>query len=130
MFLGLLEMDERFAFLALAKKVIFSDQRIAQKEKVLFKAMQQEVEIMDDSLEGDVTEEDLAQLPDDIAMLCATFKSKKSQISALMELIGLGYVDGEFVQSEQHIIYEIAQHFDMIKEETDNYIEWASRLYT
>ncbi len=128
MFLSLLNPKEKIAFLALAKKVIVSDKVIAQSEVILFKSMRREMEIIDEVM-GDISEEDIDSLPDDISQLCAEFSTKKSKISALMELIGLGFVDGKFVPQEREVIYDIAHHLGIRREETDSYIDWATRLY-
>lgn len=130
MFLNLLTPREKVAFLALAKKVIISDRVIAPSEETLFKSMQQELELVDYALHEEIKDEDIVNLPRDIAHLCEEFTSRKSKISALMELIGLGFVDGKFVAQEKKVIYEIAQNFGIKKNETDGYIDWASRLYS
>ena len=129
MFLSILNSKEKIAFLSLAKKLIISDEHIAENEKVLYHAMQQEMEILEDIMEDNISEEEIDKLPDDIPHLCDVFTSKKSKISALMELIALGFVDGKFVAQEQKIIYEVAEHFGISHEETMGYIEWANRLY-
>ena len=46
-----------------------------------------------------------------------------------MELIGIGFVDGQFVHEEQDVIYEIAHHMGISKEETTMYVDWARRVY-
>lgn len=129
MFLSLLSTREKVAFLALAKKVIVSDRIIAQSEMVRFKSMKQELEIMDELVDEKINESIVDNLPDNIPELCSEFVAKKTKVSALMELIGLGYVDGKFVQEEREIIYQIAHYFGIRKMETDSYIDWASRLY-
>lgn len=129
MFLNVLEPREKIAFLALAKKLILSDEDIADSEVVLLKSMRKEMEIIDEVMGDEITEEDIDSLPDDIPLLCKEFRSKKSKISALMELIGLSFVDGKFVPRERKIIYEVAAEFDISKTETESYIDWAARLF-
>ncbi|MDX2305378.1 MAG: hypothetical protein NW226_21385 [Microscillaceae bacterium] len=129
MFLSLLNPREKLAFLALAKKVIISDKIIAQSEMVLYKSMRREMDIMDELLGEDIKDYEIENLPTSISQLCAEFTTKKAKISALMELIGLGFVDGKFVAQEREIIYEIALYFGIRREETDSYIDWATRLY-
>lgn len=121
MFLNLLKPEEKSAFLTLAKKVIAADSVIADKEMILLESMKKEMEISDDELEN---------LEEDIESLCAYFSSSKSKVSALMELIGIGFVDGNFVHEEQEVIYQIASFMDISKEETTMYIDWARRVYT
>ncbi len=130
MFLNVLTSKEKIAFLALAKKMIMSDDNIANSEMVLLESMRREMEIIDEVIDKEISEQDLENLPENIPQLCSEFKSKKSRISALMELIGLGFVDGKFVAREQEIIYEVAQEFSISKEETQNYIDWAARIFS
>ncbi|MDX2306206.1 MAG: hypothetical protein NW226_25580 [Microscillaceae bacterium] len=120
MFLNLLKPEEKSAFLTLAKRVIAADQVIASKEMVMLESMKKELEITDEQIE---------ELEDDLPSLCSKFSSSKSKVSALMELIGIGFVDGQFVHEEQDVIYEIAQHMGISKEETTMYVDWARRVY-
>ncbi len=121
MFLNLLRTEEKNAFLSLAKKVISADKVIADKELVLLESMKKELELSEELIED---------LPDGIPELCDRFSSSKSKVSALMELIGIGFVDGQFVHEEQEMIYEIANYMGISKEETTMYIDWARRVYT
>lgn len=120
MFLNLLKPDEKNAFLTLAKKVIAADQVIAEKEMILLESMKKELEI---------PEEQIHELSGTIPELCMRFASSKSKVSALMELIGIGFVDGKFVYEEQEMIYDIAGYMGISKEETTMYIDWARRVY-
>ncbi|NJO01003.1 MAG: hypothetical protein HC880_04280 [Bacteroidia bacterium] len=104
----------------MARKVIAADKVIAEKEMILLESMKKELELDDEQIED---------LSGDMAELCAKFSSSKSKVSALMELIGIGFVDGKFVYEEQQIIYEIAHHMGISKEETTMYIDWARRVY-
>lgn len=130
MFLNLLTPDEKTAFLALAKKLIITDREISKNEVILLRSMKKEMEILEDLLDHDMSEEEMDAFTLDIPHLCSKFTSRKSKISALMELIGLGYVDGHFVANEKDLIYDIAHHLGISKEETDSYIDWAGRIYT
>lgn len=120
MFLNLLKPEEKTAFLTLAKKVISADSFISLKETTLLESMKKELEI---------DEEIFHELTDSIEDVCKSFGSSKSKVSALMELIGIGFVDGEFAHEEQDLIFEIAQFMDISKEETAMYIDWAKRVY-
>ncbi|NJL14717.1 MAG: hypothetical protein HC913_18080 [Microscillaceae bacterium] len=121
MFLNLLKGEEKAAFLTLARRVISADSDIAQKEMTLLDSMKREMEL-EDELELKMAEGTIEQL-------CAVFSSSKSKVSALMELIGIGFVDGKFVHEEQEVIFEIARHMGISKEETTMYIDWARRVY-
>jgi hypothetical protein len=128
MFLNLLTAKEKLAFLSLAKKLIVSDQVVAQSEEVLFRSMKYEVEILEEAT-SELNDEEINNMPENIPHICAVFESKKSKISTLMELVALGFVDGKLVPQERELLYEIAHHFGIKREETDSYIEWAARLY-
>lgn len=129
MFLNLLTPKEKIAFLALAEKLIKSDETIEASEMILLKAMQREMEIMEELMDKEIREEDIENLSEDIEVICKEFTSKKSKVSVLMELIGLGFVDGIFLPQERDFIYLIAHHFEISKLEADNYIDWASKIY-
>ncbi len=120
MFLNLLKPQEKSAFLTLARRVIAADKVIAEKEMILLESMKKELEISDEEIE---------EMEDDLHYLCSVFSSSKSKVSALMELIGIGFVDGKFVHEEQQVIYEIAEHMGISKEETTMYVDWARRVY-
>jgi uncharacterized tellurite resistance protein B-like protein len=120
MFLNLLKAEEKIAFLTLAKRVISADSKIAKKELLLLESMKKEL---------DVNDNDLQDSSESIEVLCSKFSSSKSKVSALMELIGIGFVDGKFVHEEQEMIYQIAQYMGISKEETTMYIDWARRVY-
>lgn len=122
MFLNLLKGEEKAAFLALARKVIAADSDIAEQEIRLLDSMKKEL---------DLEEEDIAEIDKNasIESICAKFSSSKSKVSALMELIGIGFVDGKFVHEEQEVIFSIAKNMGISSEETTMYIDWARRVY-
>ena len=120
MFLNLLKAEEKIAFLTLAKKIISIDSMISKQEMILLESMKRELEIEDI---------DFQYLNDPIEKVCAQFTNSKSKVSALMELIGIGFVDGKFVLEEQNLIYQIADLMGISQEETTMYIDWARRVY-
>ncbi len=122
MFLNLLKGEEKSAFLALARKVIAADSDIAEKEMILLESMRKELELEDEIIED--FDESFT-----IEKLCSFFSSSKSKVSALMELIGIGFVDGKFVHEEQEVIFAIAKYMGISNEETTMYIDWARRVY-
>lgn len=129
MFLSLLNRNEKLAFLALARKVIISDRVVAEQEKVLYNAMQKEVEILQEIVDEEFTDEMIDNLPEDIPELCQQFSSHRAKISALMELIGLAFVDGKFVPEEREIITHIARELGVKAVDLESYIAWAARLH-
>ncbi|TAE47321.1 MAG: hypothetical protein EAZ06_00205 [Cytophagales bacterium] len=122
MFLNILEKKEKEAYFALAKRLINADNQIMHQEDVLMRAMQQE-------MQWDV--EKLLHLSDNLSIkeLCDVFVEKRTRVCAIMELIGIAFVDGEFVNAEQELIYEIGECMQMDKEEINMYIDWAKRVY-
>jgi uncharacterized tellurite resistance protein B-like protein len=122
MFLNLLKPEEKSAYLTLARRVISADSTIAKEEQTLLEAMKRELELSEDIID---------YLPDSVSIreLCDMFVSSKSKVSALMELIGIGFVDGHFVHQEKEVIYQIAENMGISKDETTMYIDWAKRVY-
>ncbi len=120
MFLNLLKSEEKIAFLTLAKKIISIDSMISKQEIVLLESMKRELELED---------ADIQYLDKPIEEICNQFSNSKSKISALMELIGIGFVDGKFVLEEQNLIYQIGDAMNISREETTMYIDWARRVY-
>ncbi|MCU0444349.1 MAG: hypothetical protein MUE85_05475 [Microscillaceae bacterium] len=122
MFLNLLKPEEKSAYLTLARRVISADSTIAKEEQTLLEAMKRELELSDEGID---------YLPDSLSIreLCDMFVSSKSKVSALMELIGIGFVDGQFVHQEKEVIYQIAESMGISKDETTMYIDWAKRVY-
>jgi uncharacterized tellurite resistance protein B-like protein len=123
MFLNLLKPEEKAAYMTLAKRVISADSTIAKQEMILLEAMKKELDLS--------STEPVQFLPDSVSIqeLCNMFSSSKSKVSALMELIGVGFVDGKFAHEEKEIIYQIAEAMGISKEETTMYIDWAKRVY-
>jgi uncharacterized tellurite resistance protein B-like protein len=120
MFLNLLKQEEKIAFLTLAKKIISIDSTISKQEMVLLNSMKRELELDDI---------DVQYLDASIEEVCLLFSNSKSKVSAIMELIGIGFVDGKFVLEEQNLIYQIADAMNISREETNMYIDWARRVY-
>jgi uncharacterized tellurite resistance protein B-like protein len=120
MFLNLLKQEEKIAFLTLAKKIISIDSTISKQEMVLLNSMKRELELDDI---------DVQYLDASIEEVCTLFSNSKSKVSAIMELIGIGFVDGKFVLEEQNLIYQIADAMNISREETNMYIDWARRVY-
>lgn len=120
MFLNLLKQEEKIAFLSLAKKIISIDSMISKQEMVLLDSMKRELELEDS---------EIVYIDSSIEDICSRFTNSKSKVSAIMELIGIGFVDGKFVLEEQNLIYQIADAMGISLEETNMYIDWARRVY-
>jgi hypothetical protein len=123
MFLNILDNKEKQAYFALAKKLVNADNQIAHQEMVLLNAMKQEMQWEKEHLET---------LPESLSIqeLCDFFTEKRTKVCAVMELIGIAFVDGEFVAPEQTLIYEIGKAMGMEIDEINMYIDWAKRVYS
>jgi len=59
--------------------------------------------------------------------LFSLFNSKKSRISALIEMEGLGYANMEYHIQEKEFIKEMAESFGISTDELDTIDEWVVR---
>ncbi len=128
MFLNLLTNPEKIAFLALARQIIMADNVISQHEIIRYKALKCEAEIKESTSDLDI-ETEIKQLPVSIEEVCKAFVSTQSRIGTLIELIGIGFVDGEFLPEERKDIYHIAQYLQISHQEVDGFIKWANDFY-
>lgn len=128
MFLNLLTKSEKIAFLSLARQVIMSDNVISSHEIVRYKALKCEAEIKETTQNIDI-ETEIRQLPHSLEEVCKVFETMQSRIGTIIELIGIGFVDGEFLPEERKDIYQIAQHLQITIQEVDGYIRWANDFY-
>ncbi len=119
MFIDYLTEKQRSAFLILAKQLSLSDSELAPEEERLLKLMEREAGM---------------QIPDaaesyDITTLLPAFDSSKSKIATILELMLLGYIDGEYSAEENHFIHDLADVFGMAEDELDQYAHWALKQY-
>jgi hypothetical protein len=98
MFLKDLDDKEKKAFLYLAKKLVLIDNKLMASELSLLKNLSEEMGILvKDALEIDYINE-----------LNEIYKTKRSKMYILMELISLGYADNDFCVRENEFISGIA----------------------
>jgi hypothetical protein len=57
--------------------------------------------------------------------LAGVFRSWRSKIAALLELVGLGYTDTNFSVDEQSLASNIARHMGLTAAELDQVEEWV-----
>ena len=119
MFLHSLTDPQKRLFLILAKQFVLADSKITSAEKKHLESLQSEVRA---KVPGDAESYDNKEL-------LASFDTVKSQISVILELITLGYADGEFSEEENQFIHELATVFGISEEELDKYAHWAIKHY-
>ena len=117
MFLNNLSENEKKAFLTLAKEFILVDGVLSPEEEDLVNIMKAEMGIEDGFPDGEKSRQDLFKM----------FASKKSQVSALMEMEGLGYANMEYHVQEKAFIHEMAESFGVTQDELDTIDEWVVR---
>lgn len=113
MFVENLVGPEKSAFLGLARKVVQADGVLSPREAQLLSsfAAATGAEIAD----GTVQE------------LAAEFQTRQSKVSALLELIGLGYADGEYRLIERTSIDEISRALGFDDNEVAAMESWVIR---
>ena len=62
-----------------------------------------------------------------IAELGALFEDRLSRIALLLELVGMGYVDEEFILSESRLITDIAKTLHIGEDDVANVMSWVKR---
>ena len=113
MFLENLEPCEKRAFLALAHKVVHADGVLAEREARILATLSDA--IGEPALDGTVEE------------LAAAFQSRRSRVSALLELMGMGYADGEYHVAEIESVAEIARALGFSDDELVGLENWVVR---
>lgn len=119
MFLHGLTDPQKRLFLILAKQFVLADSEVTSAEERHLKSLQSEVCT---EAPGDAESYDKKEL-------LASFDTAKSQISVILELITLGYTDGEFSEEENQFIHELATVFGISDDELDKYAHWALKHY-
>ncbi len=117
MFLNNLSETEKKAFLTLAKEFILVDGVLSPEEEELVRIMKAEMGISEGFPEGEKSHQELFSL----------FNSRKSRISALIEMEGLGYANMEYHVQEKEFIKEMAETFGITADELDTIDEWVVR---
>lgn len=119
MFIYDLTEKQKSAFLILAKQLSLSDSKLTSEEERELESMERET-----GLQIPADAENI-----DKTTLLGAFDSSKSKISTILELILLGYADGEYSEEENHYIQKIASAFGMTEDELDRYTHWALQQY-
>ena len=119
MFLGLLNKNEKIAFLQLAHHVARSDGDFSEKQKEIIANYCFEMQV--DDISYNENEFDL------VAVL-KNFKSNKSKKIALLEIMALIYSDYYVHPEEKKIIDKMVEVFNFNKELALLYLEWTKAM--
>lgn len=117
MFLHHLSENEKKAFLTLAKEFILVDGVLSQEEEALINVMKAEMGIEEGYPEGQKSREELFR----------EFKTRKSQIAAIIEMQGLGYANMEYHTAEQEFVQQMADTFNVNEEDLSKIDDWVVR---
>jgi hypothetical protein len=115
MFLDRLDPHEQSAFLGLAAHLVHSDGVLADGERTLLAAIRA-------SVGPGVTPQSGS-----VQTLAEAFRSHGSQRAVLLELMGLGYVDGDFDWREQAVVRDVADAMGVSPDELRLLENWTLR---
>ena len=113
MFLENMSGGEKSAFLGLAQELVRADGVLSSKEEELLASLTAMAGLQ--AAEG--TLEDLA----------GTFQTRKAKVSALLELLGLALVDGEYRTATRAVVAGIAKAFCFGEDELRGMEAWVDR---
>ena len=119
MYLNLLDDDEKRAFAELAEKMIEADGLVIGREASALAALKAEMGVSDASGGGRSADE-----------LAGVFKSRRSKVAALLELIALGYSDTAFSVSEESLVNTVANQMAISPDELHDIEEWVREHFS
>lgn len=114
MFLNMLDRDEKGAFAELAEKIVEADGLVIDRESAKLAALKAEMGISGGGSGRSVDE------------LAGIFKSRRSKIVALLELIGVGYSDASFSVNEKSLVDLAARQMGVTKDELAQVESWVN----
>lgn len=114
MFLNMLDIHEKRAFVLLAEKMIEADGIVVGREAAALAALKAEMGVSK-SVQDTRSVRELSRL----------FKDRTSRTAALLELFGLAYTDTNFDLGEQSLIAAIAQDMEFTSEEIVEVEKWV-----
>jgi len=117
MFLTLLTETQKTAFLALAKRLIESDERLSLEGENLMEIMKREMGFP----------REIVVRPGEITEVLHEFNSRKARVAVLLELLGLAHSDGDYGKEEKRLIEQTAAGFEISEEEVLAMENWALR---
>lgn len=119
MFLNRLEKEEKIAFLELAHYVARSDNDFSEKEKNAINIYCNEMQIND---------VDFDKSSFNLGLTLSKIKSSQSQKIILLEIMALIYSDSILYQSEEIILQDIINKFQLDSKLIPIYAEWSKAI--
>ena len=119
MFLNRLEKEEKIAFLELAHYVARSDNDFSDKEKNVINIYCTEMQISD---------VDFDKSSFNLGLTLSKIKSSQSQKIILLEIMALIYSDNILHQSEEIILQDIINKFQLDSKLIPIYAEWLKAI--
>ncbi|MCF7922494.1 MAG: TerB family tellurite resistance protein [Candidatus Marinimicrobia bacterium] len=117
MFLAHLSVEQKRAFMVLAKRLMLADEDFAKEEKEILELMSIETGVpIPENIDGEETK-----------ILLELFPDKKSRVATMLEFIGIVYADSNVDPSEDQFISEVASAFQMTQSEIADYTSWITR---
>ena len=118
MFLDRMNQDEKCSFLALADAFIRCDEKLSKEETQLIQCLAREAGLSE------------SNIPDnrDLATLSRTFDSRPGRVCALLELIGLGHADSNYLLEESQFVKNLATEWEINETELAVLENWVLRL--
>jgi uncharacterized tellurite resistance protein B-like protein len=113
-YLNLLDNDEKIAFAELAEKMVEADGIVIGREAAALASLKAEMGISESEGGGRTVDE-----------LAGVFKSRRSKVAALLELIGLGYSDISFHVTEESLVNSVANQMAVTPDELHEMEEWV-----
>jgi hypothetical protein len=113
-YLNLLDNDEKIAFAELAEKMVEADGIVIGREAAALASLKAEMGISGSEGGGRTVDE-----------LAGVFKSRRSKVAALLELIGLGYSDISFHVSEESLVNSVANQMAITPDELQEMEDWV-----
>lgn len=117
MFLRDLDLEQRRAFLVLARRVINADHRVTLDE----------VERLDRLYHEAGVPAEMADAPSNAGDLNLLFGSREARVAVLLDLLLVGCVDGRLDQREESVIRDIAAQLGVDAGTWAEALDWADR---
>lgn len=120
MFLHDLKENQKATFLELAEKFVMVDDFFSGSENKLINFLKLEMGFTQDP----------ERTRDNMEILLEVFDTKKARVSVLLEVIGLGYADGDYGIKEKEFINNLAKNFSISLSELTAMENWVLRQLT
>jgi len=114
----LLTVNEKKALISLSKKLINADGVIVAKEKQVYEIMLELLSLKRYKIDNKTSTKSL----------CNTFKTQRSKIICLLELIGIAWVDHSFQKKEKEFINEVCDNFGINRSKIKSYTKLSINM--